>query len=178
VKATACCLPAARFLAGASLFRQDAVFAMRHRRRGCALLALLSRLGDGRPPLFRLPASALPPVAQSLSRPCRPGVSRTEINGAAPEPKRVAEPVSDDPPSHRSESTVSMSWTPRQVIPPRPNARRHPARVSGEKLMPSCPASSFRSPCLLSSSRTARRTNRPRRETPNSDRIEQNSRHN
>ena len=64
---------------------------------GLALLALLSRLGDAPAPV-PAPASALPPVAQSLSAPVPPPASLGTEYGAAPEPKRLAEPVSNDPP--------------------------------------------------------------------------------
>jgi hypothetical protein len=94
-----------RFLAAApSLFRQDAVFRYAVIGGALALLALLSRLGDA-PALVPAPASVLPPVAQSLSAPVPPPASLGTEYGAAPEPKRSAEPVSDDPPriapSHR-----------------------------------------------------------------------------
>lgn len=98
-----------RFLAAApSLFRQDAVFRYAVIGGGLALLALLSRLGDAPaavPAAVPAPAAALPPVAQSLSAPVPPPASLGTEYGAAPEPKRLAEPVSDDPPriapSHR-----------------------------------------------------------------------------
>jgi hypothetical protein len=96
-----------RFLALApSLFRQDAVFRYTVIGGGLALLALLSRLGDAAAPApVPAPASALPPVAQNLSAPVPPPASLGTEYGAAPEPKRSAEPVLDDPPriapSHR-----------------------------------------------------------------------------
>jgi hypothetical protein len=98
-----------RFLAAApSLFRQDAVFRYAVIGGGLALLALLSRLGDAPAPAAAAvpaPASALPPAAQSLSAPVPPPASLGTEYGAAPEPKRPPEPVSDDPPriapSHR-----------------------------------------------------------------------------
>jgi hypothetical protein len=80
-----------------SLFREDAVFRYAVIGTGLALLALLSRLGDAPAPV-PAPASALPPVAQSLSAPVPPPASLGTEYGAAPEPKRLAEPVSDDPP--------------------------------------------------------------------------------
>ena len=66
---------------------------------GLALLALLSRLGDAPAPV-PAPASALPPVAQSLSAPVPPPASLGTEYGAAPEleAKRSPEPVSNDPP--------------------------------------------------------------------------------
>ena len=115
-----------RFLALApSLFRQDAVFRYAVIGGGLALLALLSRLGDAPAPV-PAPASALPPVAQSLSAPVPPPASLGTEYGAAPEPKRLAEPVSDDPPriapSHRLDeldSAPSHPTTPERfgVIP-------------------------------------------------------------
>jgi hypothetical protein len=94
-----------RFLALApSLFRHDAVFRYAVIGGALALLALLSRLGDAPAPV-PAPASALPPVAQNLSAPVPPPASLGMEYGAAPEPKRLAEPVSNDPPriapSHR-----------------------------------------------------------------------------
>jgi hypothetical protein len=90
-----------RFLAAApSLFRQDAVFRYAVIGGGLALLALLSRLGDAPAPV-PAPASALPPAAQSLSAPVPPPASLGAEYGAPlhqSEPKRLAEPVSDDPP--------------------------------------------------------------------------------
>jgi len=87
-----------RFLALApSLFRQDAVFRYAVIGGGLALLALLSRLGDA-PAHAPAPASALPPVAQSLSAPVPPPASLGTEYGAAPESKRPPEPVSHDPP--------------------------------------------------------------------------------
>ncbi|MGC1862287.1 MAG: hypothetical protein WA733_14525 [Methylocystis sp.] len=87
-----------RFLALApSLFRQDAVFRYAVIGGGLALLALLSRLGDAPTPV-PAPASALPPVAQSLSAPVPPPASLGTEYGAAPESKRPPEPVSHDPP--------------------------------------------------------------------------------
>ena len=90
-----------RFLALApSLFRQDAVFRYAVIGGGLALLALLSRLGDA-PAHAPAPASALPPVAQSLSAPVPPPASLGTEYGAPlhqPEPKRPPEPVSHDPP--------------------------------------------------------------------------------
>ena len=80
-----------------SLFREDAVFRYAVIGAGLALLALLSRLGDAPAPV-PAPASGLPPVAQSLSAPVPPPASLGTEYGAAPEPKRLAEPVSDDPP--------------------------------------------------------------------------------
>ena len=60
---------------------------------------ILKRLGAGGAPApVSAPASALPPVAQSLSAPVPPPASLGTEYGAAPEPKRLAEPVSDDPP--------------------------------------------------------------------------------
>jgi hypothetical protein len=92
---------ACRFLALApSVFRQDAVFRYAVIGGGLALLALLSRLGDA-PAAVPAPASALPPVAQSLSAPVPPPASLGADYGAAPEPlevKRAPAPVSDDPP--------------------------------------------------------------------------------
>jgi hypothetical protein len=98
-----------RFLAAApSLFRHDAVFRYAVIGGGLALLALLSRFDEApahAPAAVPAPASALPPVAQSLSAPVPPPASLGTEYGAAPEPKRLAEPVSDDPPriapSHR-----------------------------------------------------------------------------
>ncbi len=94
-----------RFLALApSLFRQDAVFRYAVIGGGLALLALLSRLGDApapAPAAVPAPASALPPAAQSLSAPVPPPASLGTEYGTPlhqPEPKRLAEPVSDDPP--------------------------------------------------------------------------------
>ena len=85
-----------RFLALApSLFRQDAVFRYAVIGGGLALLALLSRLGDAPVPA---PASALPPVAQSLSAPVPPPASLGTEYGAAPESSRPPEPISVDPP--------------------------------------------------------------------------------
>jgi hypothetical protein len=94
-----------RFLALApGLFRRDAVFRYAVVGGGLALLALLSRLGDAPVPV-PAPASALPPVAQSLSAPVPPPASLGTEYGAAPESKRPPEPVSHDPPriapSHR-----------------------------------------------------------------------------
>jgi hypothetical protein len=94
-----------RFLALApSVFCQDAVFRYAVIGAALALLALLSRFGDAPAPV-PAPASALPPVAQSLSAPVPPPASLGTEYGAAPEPKRPPEPVSDDPPriapSHR-----------------------------------------------------------------------------
>ena len=87
-----------RFLALApSLFRRDAVFRYAVIGAGLALLALLSRLG-GAPAPVSAPASALPPVAQSLSAPVPPPASLGTEYGAAPESKRPPEPVSHDPP--------------------------------------------------------------------------------
>ena len=87
-----------RFLALApSLFRRDAVFRYAVIGAGLALLALLSRLGDA-PAHAPAPASALPPVAQSLSAPVPPPASLGTEYGAAPESKRPPEPVSHDPP--------------------------------------------------------------------------------
>ena len=90
-----------RFLALApSLFRRDAVFRYAVIGAGLALLALLRRLG-GAPAPVSAPASALPPVAQSLSAPVPPPASLGTEYGAPlhqPEPKRPPEPVSDDPP--------------------------------------------------------------------------------
>ena len=87
-----------RFLALApSLFRQDAVFRYAVIGGGLALLALLSRLWDVAGPV-PAPASALPPVAQSLSAPVPPPASLGTEYGAAPESKRPPEPVSNDPP--------------------------------------------------------------------------------
>ena len=112
-----------RFLAAApSLFRQDAVFRYAVIGGGLALLALLSRFNDA--PAHApvpAPASALPPVAQSLSAPVPPPASLGTEYGAAPEPKRLAEPVSDDPPriapSHRLDE-----------LGPAPNRRLAPDR--------------------------------------------------
>ena len=94
-----------RFLAAApSLFHQDAVFRYAVIGGGLALLALLSRLGDApahAPAAVPAPASALPPVAQSLSAPVPPPASLGTEYGAPPQPlevKRPPEPVSDDPP--------------------------------------------------------------------------------
>ena len=95
-----------RFLALApSLFRQDAVFRYAVIGGGLALLALLSRLGDAPAPV-PAPASALPPVAQSLSSPVPPPASLGTEYGAPlqPESKRLAEPVSNDPPRIAPES--------------------------------------------------------------------------
>ena len=95
-----------RFLAAApSLFRQDAVFRYAVIGGGLALLALLSRLGDAPAPV-PAPASALPPVAQSLSAPVPPPASLgTEYGAPRRNSKRPPEPVSNDPPriapSHR-----------------------------------------------------------------------------
>jgi hypothetical protein len=90
-----------RFLALApSLFRQDAVFRYAVIGAGLALLALLSRLGDA-PAAVPAPASALPPVAQSLSAPVPPPASLGADYGAPPqsfEAKRPPEPASNDPP--------------------------------------------------------------------------------
>ena len=90
-----------RFLALApSLFRQDAVFRYAVIGGGLALLALLSRLGDAPAPV-PAPASALPPVAQNLSSPVPPPASLGTEYGAPLQPlevKRLAEPVSNDPP--------------------------------------------------------------------------------
>ena len=87
-----------RFLALApSLFRHDAVFRYAVIGGGLALLALLSRLWDVAGPV-PAPASALPPVAQSLSAPVPPPASLGTEYGAAPESKRPPEPVSHDPP--------------------------------------------------------------------------------
>jgi hypothetical protein len=113
-----------RFLAAApSLFRHDAVFRYAVIGGGLALLALLSRFGDAPAPV-RAPASALPPVAQSLSAPVPPPASLGTEYGAPlqpPEPKRLAEPVSDDPPriapSHRLDE-----------LAPAPNRRLAPDR--------------------------------------------------
>ena len=113
-----------RFLAAApSLFRQDAVFRYAVIGGGVALLALLSRLWDV-PGAVPAPASALPPVAQSLSAPVPPPASLGTEYGAPlqpPEPKRLAEPVSDDPPriapSHRLDE-----------LGPAPNRRLTPDR--------------------------------------------------
>ena len=80
-----------------SLFREDAVFRYAVIGAGLALLALLSRLG-GAPAPVSAPASALPPVAQSLSAPVPPPASLGTEYGAAPESKRPPEPVSHDPP--------------------------------------------------------------------------------
>ena len=88
-----------RFLAVApSLFRHDAVFRYAVIGGGLALLALLSRLGDAPVPA---PASALPPVAQSLSAPVPPPASLGAEYGAPLQPlevKRAPAPVSNDPP--------------------------------------------------------------------------------
>jgi hypothetical protein len=113
-----------RFLAPApSLFRQDVVFRYAVIGGGLALLALLSRLGDAPAPV-PAPASALPPVAQSLSAPVPPPASLGTEYGAAPEPlevKRAPAPVSDDPPriapSHRLDE-----------LGPAPNRRLAPDR--------------------------------------------------
>jgi len=70
-----------------SLFREDAVFRYAVIGAGLALLALLSRLGDAPAPV-PAPASALPPVAQSLSAPVPPPASLGTEYGAAPESKR------------------------------------------------------------------------------------------
>ena len=87
-----------RFLAAApSVFRHDAVFRYAVIGGGLALLALLSRLGDAPAPV-PAPASAFPPVTQSLSAPVPPPGSLGTEYGAAPEPKRPPEPVSNDPP--------------------------------------------------------------------------------
>jgi hypothetical protein len=87
-----------RFLALApSLFRRDAVFRYAVIGAGLALLALLSRLG-GAPAPVSAPASALPPVAQSLSAPVPPPASLGTEYGAAPESSRPPEPISVDPP--------------------------------------------------------------------------------
>jgi hypothetical protein len=92
---------ARRFLAAApSLFRHDAVFRYAVIGGGLALLALLSRLGDAPGPV-PAPASALPPLAQSLSAPVPPPASLGTEYGAplqSLEVKRLAEPVSNDPP--------------------------------------------------------------------------------
>jgi hypothetical protein len=91
-----------RFLALApSLFRRDAVFRYAVIGGGLALFALLSRLGDAPAPVSApvpVPASALPPVAQSLSAPVPPPASLGTEYGAAPESKRPPEPVSHAPP--------------------------------------------------------------------------------
>ena len=90
-----------RFLAAApSLFRQDAVFRYAVIGAVLALLALLSRLGDA-PAAVPAPASALPPVAQSLSAPVPPPASLGADYGAPLQPlevKRAPAPVSNDPP--------------------------------------------------------------------------------
>ena len=94
-----------RFLALApSLFRQDAVFRYAVIGGGLALLALLSRFDDApahAPASVPAPASALPPVAQSLSAPVPPPASLGTEYGAPlqpPEPKHLPAPVADDPP--------------------------------------------------------------------------------
>jgi hypothetical protein len=90
-----------RFLAAApSLFRHDAVFRYAVIGGGLAFLALLSRFDEAPAPV-PAPASALPPVAQSLSAPVPPPASLGTDYGAPlqpPEPKRPPAPVSDDPP--------------------------------------------------------------------------------
>ena len=117
-----------RFLALApSLFRQDAVFRYAVIGGGLALLALLSRFDEApahAPAAVPAPASALPPVAQSLSAPVPPPASLGTEYGAPlhqPEPKRPPEPVSDDPPriapSHRLDE-----------LSPAPNRRLAPDR--------------------------------------------------
>jgi hypothetical protein len=114
-----------RFLAAApSLFRQDAVFRYAVIGGGLALLALLSRLDEApahAPAAVPAAASALPPVAQSLSAPVPPPASLGTEYGAAPEPKRLAEPVSDDPPRIAPGRRLDE-------LSPAPNRRQAPDR--------------------------------------------------
>jgi hypothetical protein len=130
-----------RFLAAApSLFGQDAVF--RYAvigGGGLALLALLSRFNDApahAPAAVPAPASALPPVAQSLSAPVPPPASLGTEYGAPlqpPEPKHLPAPVADDPPriapGHRLDELggqMSRPSTPdRFGVIPRASSEKH-----------------------------------------------------